>query len=150
MGNRPRNFKLVDQQLPIADDAGGCNDANFVGFEVPIPANQGGENACARSVEDLGSQCTSVFGWERFSNQLYVATDGTVAPASAIIAGDYTPVSREAEFPAGGGRDLVLSFAECLASWWGGVGWGWVTVKIMVMYDHALKTKDPRIPPLLL
>ncbi|CAN0403321.1 unnamed protein product [Pylaiella littoralis] len=78
--------------LPIADDGGGCNDANFVEFEDPVPAKQGGENACARGVESLESQCTSVFGWERFSDQLYVATDGTVAPASAIITEDYIPV----------------------------------------------------------
>lgn len=92
MRNRPRNNKPLDEQLPVADDAGGCNDANFVGFEVPMPAKQGEENACAREVENLESQCASVFGWERFSSQLYAATDGTVAPASAIIAGEYTLV----------------------------------------------------------
>ena len=61
-------------------------------FEVPVPSKQGEENSCAREVDNLENQCSSVFGWERFSTRLYAATDGTVAPASAVIAGDYTLV----------------------------------------------------------
>lgn len=111
-------------QLPIADDGGGCNDANFVEFEDPVPAKQGGENACARGVESLESQCTSVFGWERFSDQLYVATDGTVAPASAIITEDYIPVRREAELSPGGGEGGSRIQVRTEAGIGGGVGWG--------------------------
>ncbi|CAM9689480.1 unnamed protein product, partial [Scytosiphon promiscuus] len=78
--------------LPVGDDSGRCNEANFMGFDIPVPATVGKENACSREVENLESQCSSVFSWERFSSQLMAGTDGTVAPASVIIAGEYIPV----------------------------------------------------------
>lgn len=77
----------------MADDSGRCNEANFVGFDDLVHAKAGEENACAREVENLESQCSSVFSWERFSSQLLAGTDGTVAPASVILVGEYTPVS---------------------------------------------------------
>lgn len=76
----------------MADDTGRCNEANFVEFAVPVPAKIGEENTCAREVENLASQCSSVFAWGRFTNQLYVGTDGTVAPAPLVIGGEYTAV----------------------------------------------------------
>eukprot|EP00903_Cladosiphon_okamuranus_P006338 g6208.t2 len=78
--------------LPVADDAGRCNEANFAGFGIPVPANRGEENSCSREVESLESQCSSVFGWERFTSQLYAATVGTAAPAPVVVAGEYTSV----------------------------------------------------------
>ncbi|CAM9472724.1 unnamed protein product [Ectocarpus fasciculatus] len=78
--------------LPVADDTGQCNEANFVEFAVPVPAKIAEENTCAREVENLASQCSSAFAWGRFTNQLYVGTDGTVAPAPLVIGGEYTAV----------------------------------------------------------
>lgn len=85
---------VSSNQLPVADDAGRCNEANFVGFGIPVPAKQGEENSCSREVDNLESQCSSVFGWGRFSSQLYAATDGAVAPAPVIVAGEYIPVKQ--------------------------------------------------------
>lgn len=83
--------------MPVADDVGRCNEANFAEFGVPVPPKQGEENSCSREVEDLESQCSSAFGWERFTSRLYVATDGTVAPAPVFVGGEYTPVSKGCE-----------------------------------------------------
>eukprot|EP00752_Nemacystus_decipiens_P014257 g12678.t1 len=78
--------------LPAADDTGRCNEANFAGFGIPVPSKRGEDYSCSREVEDLESQCSSVFGWARFTSQLYVATDGTAAPSPISVAGQYTPV----------------------------------------------------------
>lgn len=91
----PPNPKTArTEQLPVADDAGRCSETSFVEFEIPVPAKRGERNSCAREVQDLETQCSSAFGWERFSSRLYAATDGTVAPASAIVAGEYTLVRK--------------------------------------------------------
>ncbi|CAM9292145.1 unnamed protein product, partial [Hapterophycus canaliculatus] len=98
--------------LPVADDSGRCNEANFAGFEVPVPAKVGEENACAREVENLEGQCSSVFSWERFSSQLLAGTDGTVQPASVIIVGEYTPVEISSTTWRDWDTGLETDFAE--------------------------------------
>lgn len=69
------------KQLPTADDAGQCNEANSARFEVVVPSSAGEENTCAREVENLAEVCTQTFGWRRFSDDLYIGTRGTVAPS---------------------------------------------------------------------
>lgn len=93
----------------MADDTGRCNEANFVEFAVPVPAKIGEENTCAREVENLASQCSSVFAWGRFTNQLYVGTDGTVAPAPLVIGGEYTAVRPGPVSQRPGARERVNS-----------------------------------------
>lgn len=82
--------------MPMADDAGQCNEANYAGFEVAVPAFAGQENSntCARQVQNLEEECADTFGWGRFSEDLYAGTTGTVLPADVFDSGDYVPVRK--------------------------------------------------------
>lgn len=84
----------------MADDAGHCNDANYVGFEVAVPAFPGQENGntCARQVQNLKEECVGTFDWGRFSEDLYAGTTGTVSPADTFDGGDYVQVRTNREF----------------------------------------------------
>lgn len=102
----------------MADDDGQCNEANYAGFEVPVPAYPGteNENTCARQVQSLQDECADAFGWGRFSEDLYVGTTGTVSPSVSFDGGDYIQVSN-AE---------VLTFMGSIEVWKrgrGGVAW---------------------------